>query len=173
MFGQHCQARGRILGLICSGPGFGLGDFCRISFGPRCVWSQAQTQSYCRNRGACECCGLSTWLSMEVFWTIVIYILILMFFDSSNDTELFRLVLWVTTRTSAFLNWRSNCIKYINTVSNLRLHEVYMVWACWGLFIIIPRLNNFFSLFSRDLSHNHLLSSNWSIDLSVHTLQEV
>ncbi|XP_067166792.1 leucine-rich repeats and immunoglobulin-like domains protein 2 isoform X3 [Apteryx mantelli] len=25
----------------------------------------------------------------------------------------------------------------------------------------------------RDLSHNHLLSSNWSIDLSVHTLQEV
>ncbi|NXP23784.1 LRIG2 protein, partial [Scytalopus superciliaris] len=26
---------------------------------------------------------------------------------------------------------------------------------------------------SRDLSHNHLLSSNWSIDLSVHTLQEV
>lgn len=29
------------------------------------------------------------------------------------------------------------------------------------------------SFFSRDLSHNHLLSSNWSIDLSVRTLQEV
>lgn len=34
-------------------------------------------------------------------------------------------------------------------------------------------VSNNFSFFSRDLSHNHLLSSNWSIDLSVRTLQEV